>query len=76
MDAKNIKVTQGHEEIRKLIKAREVRDRFGGVSASTLYRYWHDYKILPPPAKIRGICFWSAADVEWAVQQVVGAVHA
>ena len=66
------RIGKNHEEIRKLVKARDVRDRFGGISASTLYRFWTSYKILPPPTKIRNICYWALADVEKALNQRAG----
>ncbi len=63
------RIEKNHKEIRKLIKARDVRDRFGGISNSTLYRFWHEYEVLPPPVKIRNISYWLESDVEKAVQQ-------
>ncbi|MBF0341257.1 MAG: hypothetical protein HQL95_09905 [Magnetococcales bacterium] len=52
----------------KHIKAGKVRELFGNCSAATLYRMWRIYKVLPPPTKIRGISYWTMADVEKAFQ--------
>ena len=52
----------------KRIKAAQVRELFGNCSAATLYRMWKEYRILPPPTVIRGINYWTLAEVEQAFQ--------
>ncbi|MEO5363693.1 MAG: hypothetical protein H7838_08730 [Magnetococcus sp. DMHC-8] len=52
----------------KRIKAARVREIFGDCSTTTVYRMWKEYKILPPPTVIRGINYWTLAEVEQAFQ--------
>ena len=58
----------------KYIKAAQVRAMFGNCSAATLYRMWMKYKVLPPPTVIRGINYWTPADVARAFQNSQKAV--
>ena len=50
----------------KHIKAAQVREMFGNCSAATLYRMWKEYRILPPPTVIKGINYWTPAEVAQA----------
>ena len=52
----------------KRIKAAQVRAMFGNCSTATLYRMWKEYRILPPPTVIRGINYWTPAEVEQAFE--------
>lgn len=47
----------------RLLPARAVRERFGGVSSMTLWR-WVQAEILPAPVKINGRNYWTEADVD------------
>ena len=47
----------------RLIPARTVRDRFGGISQMTLWR-WVQRGILPEPVKINARNYWHEADIE------------
>ena len=55
-----------------LIPARAVRDRFGGISSMTLWR-WVQKDILPEPTKINGRNYWNASDIERVIQREVAA---
>jgi hypothetical protein len=57
----------------QFIKSKRVREILGGISTATLYRYWHDYKVLPQPKVVRGINFWLRSDVETALEKVQAA---
>lgn len=46
------------------IRKNKVKERLGGISDSSLYRYWKHYKLLPPPKKIQGINVWPESAVE------------
>lgn len=46
----------------RLLPARAVRERFGGVSSMTLWR-WVQGGILPAPIKINNRNYWTEADV-------------
>lgn len=52
-------------ELQKRLKARQVREIFGGCSPTTLWRMHSVYGILPP-MKIRGINYWLPEAVETA----------
>ena len=45
-----------------LLPARAVRDRFGGISDMTLWR-WVQKGILPHPVKINSRNYWRESDV-------------
>lgn len=50
-----------------LIPARSVRERFGGISNMTLWR-WVQRGILPPPVKINTRNYWRETDVDAVAQ--------
>lgn len=50
------------------IKSAQVQKIFGGCAKVTVYRMWKQYGILPPPTVIRGINYWTLAEVEQAFQ--------
>lgn len=47
----------------RLLPARSVRERFGGISSMTLWR-WVQKGILPEPTQINSRNYWREADVE------------
>lgn len=47
----------------RLIPARAVRDRFGGISHMTLWR-WVQRGLLPEPVKINSRSYWREPDVD------------
>lgn len=46
------------------IRKNTVKERLGGISDSSLYRYWKVYGLLPPPKKLQGINVWPESAVE------------
>ena len=56
----------------RVLPARVVRSRFGGISAMTLWR-WVQRGILPPPDKINGRNYWREADVAAVADKAVKA---
>ena len=53
------------------IRPSEVKRLFGDISNSTLFRFWKQYKILPPPTKFQGRNFWWESDVNRAMESGV-----
>ncbi|WP_141400804.1 helix-turn-helix transcriptional regulator [Pseudoxanthomonas wuyuanensis] len=47
----------------RVLPARVVRNRFGGISAMTLWR-WQQAGIITPPLQINGRNYWPEADVD------------
>jgi len=59
----------------RLLAARAVRDRLGGVSDMTLWRWVRD-GVLPAPSKIRHRNYWSEAAVTAVVHGAAPKVKA
>lgn len=59
----------------RLLAAREVRDRLGGVSAMSLWR-WQRSGILPTPTKINGRNYWPEVAVTAVMQRAAPQVPA
>lgn len=54
---------------RRIIRAAEVRDKFGGISNTTLHRYLSDGRI-PQPFKIGRVNGWFSDDIEAALERL------
>lgn len=54
------------------IRKNKVKERLGGISDSSLYRYWKIYKLIPPPRKIRGVNVWPENEVNEFCSTVIG----
>jgi len=61
------------EHVRKLLKAKEVQERCGGISRTTLHRRIKSNQI-PPPVKINGQNYWLAEVIDEHISAVVGGV--
>lgn len=48
----------------KFLTARQVRDRFGGISEMTLWRWLNGETAFPKPLTINRRRFWKITDVE------------
>lgn len=59
------------ESGRKLIAAQAVKERFGGISHMTLYR-WTKSGVLPEPVQINGRNYWNENDIDAVLSKKSG----
>jgi predicted DNA-binding transcriptional regulator AlpA len=62
---------ENHPDV--FLAARQVRDRYGGVSDMSLWRWLHDDRLgFPKPLRIHNRRFWRLSDLRaWEVSQAV-----
>ncbi|MBX4858760.1 transcriptional regulator [Rhizobium leguminosarum bv. viciae] len=59
-----------HIENRKLLASRDVKERLGGVSDMTIWRWQHDPELdFPKPAVVRKRKYWAAAEIEAFIER-------